>query len=224
LTSENLEIRAEAGQTVLEALIGAGIFLRTDCGGKGGCGKCRVRLAAGTSQNAVAPDESEIKILGKSDLSNGVRLACRLRISGDITLEIPETSRLSAEVAQKGLPTLFDKLADIKTPASAGSDSYGLAVDLGTTTIAVYLCNLNTATVTASTSARNPQTLFGDDVMSRIGAIRLEPALLARQQKMAVKAIEWGITSLCRSTRVDPAGSRHNDRCRQLDHGSYICR
>jgi|GEM_PF-5059717 len=34
LASENLEIRAEPGQTVLEALIGAGIFLRTDCEAK----------------------------------------------------------------------------------------------------------------------------------------------------------------------------------------------
>ena len=204
LKSDGQKIPVEKDQTVLEALIGAGIFLRTDCGGKGGCGKCRVKLAAGTPQNAAAPDESEVKILGKFDSSNDVRLACRLRVSGDITLEIPETSRLSAEVAQKGLPTLFDKLADIKKPA-VGRDSYGLAVDLGTTTIAVYLCNLNKATVTASTSARNPQTLFGDDVMSRIGAIRLEPAQLARQQKMAVKAIEWGINSLCRSTGVDPA-------------------
>lgn len=204
LVSENLEIRAEAGQTVLEALIGAGIFLRTDCGGKGSCGKCRVKIAAGITENIAAPDESEIKILGQSDLSDGLRLACKLKISGDITLKIPETSRLSAEVAQKGLPTLFDKLADLKSPHTGRPDSYGLAVDLGTTTIAVYLCNLSTATVTASTSARNPQTLFGDDVMSRISAIRLDPALLARQQKMAVKAIEWGITSLCRSTRIDP--------------------
>lgn len=204
LASDNLDISAEAGQTVLEALIGAGIFLRTDCGGKGGCGKCRVRLTAGTSQNAAAPDESEIKILGQSDLSEGIRLACRLNISGNIALEIPETSSLSAEVAQKGLLTLFDKLADLKMPHTGLPDSYGLAVDLGTTTVAVYLCNLSTGTVTASTSARNPQTLFGDDVMSRISAIRLDPALLARQQKMVVKAIEWGITSLCRSTRIDP--------------------
>jgi uncharacterized 2Fe-2S/4Fe-4S cluster protein (DUF4445 family) len=205
LVSENLEIRADAeDQTVLEALIGAGIFLRTDCGGKGGCGKCRVKMVAGTSEGVAAPDESEIKILGQSDLSEGVRLACRLRISGDIVLEIPETSRLSAEVAQKGLPTLFDKLAELKSPHTGLPDSYGLAVDLGTTTVAVYLCNLSTGTVTASTSARNPQTLFGDDVMSRISAIRLDPDLLARQQKMAVKAIEWGITSLCRSTRIDP--------------------
>jgi uncharacterized 2Fe-2S/4Fe-4S cluster protein (DUF4445 family) len=205
LVSENLEIRADAeDQTVLEALIGAGIFLRTDCGGKGGCGKCRVKMVAGASEGVAAPDESEIKILGQSDLSEGVRLACRLRISGDIVLEIPETSRLSAEVAQKGLPTLFDKLAELKSPHTGLPDSYGLAVDLGTTTVAVYLCNLSTGTVTASTSARNPQTLFGDDVMSRISAIRLDPDLLARQQKMAVKAIEWGITSLCRSTRIDP--------------------
>ena len=204
LAPENLEIHAEKGQTVLEALIGAGIFLRTDCGGKGGCGKCRVKMVAGASGGVAAPDESEIKILGPSDLSEGVRLACRLKISGDFTLDIPETSRLSAEVAQKGLPTLFDKLADLKSPPTGLPDSYGLAVDLGTTTIAVYLCNLSTGSVTASTSARNPQTLFGDDVMSRIGAIRLDPALLARQQKMAVKAVEWGITSLCRSTRIDP--------------------
>lgn len=205
LASENLEVCAAAGQTVLESLIGAGIFLRTDCGGKGSCGKCRVKMAAGAAGGVGAPDESEIKILGRSDLSEGVRLACRLTISGDITLEIPETSRLSAEVAQKGLPTLFDKLADLKSPHAGLPDAYGLAVDLGTTTIAVYLCNLGTGTVTASTSARNPQALFGDDVMSRIGAIRLDPALLARQQKMAVKAVEWGITSLCRSTRIDPA-------------------
>jgi len=205
LVSDDLEIRAEAGQAVLEALIGAGIFLRTDCGGKGSCGKCRVTIAAGASEGVVPPDESEIKVLGQSDLAAGVRLACRLTISGDVTLDIPETSRLSAEVAQKGLPTLFDKLAGLKPPHAGLPDSYGLAVDLGTTTVAVYLCNLSTGTVTASTSARNPQTLFGDDVMSRISAIRLDPALLARQQKMAVKAIEWGITSLCRTTRIDPA-------------------
>ncbi|CAB1079512.1 hypothetical protein JY97_13355 [Alkalispirochaeta odontotermitis] len=201
---EDRKITAENGQTLLEVLIGAGIFLRTDCGGKGSCGKCRVKIVAGATEGAAPVDESELKILGQSEFSKGVRLACRLAISGNIKLKIPETSRLSAEVAQKGLPKLFDKLADIKPPRAGSADSYGLAVDLGTTTIAVYLCNLSTGTVMASTSARNPQTLFGDDVMSRISAIRLEPVLLARQQNMAVKAIEWGVNSLCRSTRIDP--------------------
>jgi uncharacterized 2Fe-2S/4Fe-4S cluster protein (DUF4445 family) len=205
LKAEGREISAPAGQTVLEALIGAGIFLRTDCGGKGSCGKCRVKILPPHADGTAAPDETEAKSLGPVNLAAGLRLACRLKVAGDIYLEIPETSRLSAEVAQKGLPTLIDKFAQMKAPRTGRPDSYGLAVDLGTTTIAVYLCNLGAATVTASTSARNPQTLFGDDVMSRISAIRLDPDLLIRQQKMAVKAIEWGTISLCRATGIDPA-------------------
>ena len=205
LESENLAIQAEAGQTVLEALIAAGIFLRTDCGGKGSCGKCRIKILSSLTGSESAPDESEIKVLGQPDLAAGLRLACRLKVSENISLIIPETSRLSAEVAQKGLPMLFDKLSQLKSQRSGIPDFYGVAVDLGTTTIAVYLCNLGNVAVTASTSARNPQTLFGDDVMSRISAIRLDPGLLARQQKMAVSAIEWGINTLCRSTRIDPA-------------------
>jgi uncharacterized 2Fe-2S/4Fe-4S cluster protein (DUF4445 family) len=205
LKSDARSISVEKDQTVLEALINAGIFLRTDCGGKGFCGKCRVRISPGTTANVNEAGESEIRILRPSEISDGMRLACKLQVSGDISLDIPETSRLSAEVAQKGLPTLFEKLADLKSSQTAQPEGYGLAVDLGTTTIAVYLCDLATASVRASTSARNPQTLFGEDVMSRISAIRLDSSLLARQQKMAVKAIEWGITSLCRSTRIDPA-------------------
>jgi len=204
LVSENREFWAESGQTALEALIDLGIFLRTDCGGKGSCGKCRINLVKASAGAANAPDESEIRILGRQQLSAGYRLACRLMVSGDISLEIPDISRLSAEVAQKGLANLFDKLSDLKSPWAGRSDSYGLAVDLGTTTIAVYLCDLGAGKVVASTSARNPQTLFGDDVMSRISAIRSNPGLLKRQQKMAVRAIEWGVISLCRSTRIDP--------------------
>lgn len=205
LGSENLVIQAEAGQTVLEALIAAGIFLRADCGGKGTCGKCRVKILSALAGGESVPDESEIKVLGQTDLAAGLRLACRLKVWQNLSLIIPETSRLSAEVARKGLPMLFDKLSRLQSGHTGSPDSYGVAVDLGTTTVAVYLCHLRSAAVTASTSARNPQTLFGDDVMSRIGAIRLDPGLLARQQKMAVSAIEWGIGTLCRSTRIDPA-------------------
>lgn len=204
LASKNREILAESGQTVLEVLIGAGIFLRTDCGGKGSCGKCRVKVIKPSAEAVTAPDESEIKILGQTHFSAGYRLACRLTIAGDITLEIPATSRLSAEVAQKGQTTLFNIPTASKSPGTGRSVLYGLAVDLGTTTIAVYLCDLEAFSVVASTSARNPQALFGDDVMNRITAIRSDPGLLRRQQKMVVRAIEWGITSLCRSTRVDP--------------------
>jgi uncharacterized 2Fe-2S/4Fe-4S cluster protein (DUF4445 family) len=45
---------------------------------------------------------------------------------------------------------------------------YGLAVDLGTTTLAVYLCDLQSGALTATESSVNPQVVYGEDVLSRI--------------------------------------------------------
>ncbi|MBM3124407.1 MAG: DUF4445 domain-containing protein [Chloroflexi bacterium] len=47
-------------------------------------------------------------------------------------------------------------------------DSYGAAVDIGSTTIALYLCNLRTGELVAAESEMNPQIVYGEDVMSRI--------------------------------------------------------
>lgn len=46
--------------------------------------------------------------------------------------------------------------------------SYGLAVDIGTTTVAGYLCDLSSGAVVATESMMNPQVSYGEDVMSRI--------------------------------------------------------
>jgi len=45
---------------------------------------------------------------------------------------------------------------------------YGLAVDLGSTTIAAHLCDLQTGDVVASSGVMNPQIRFGEDLMSRV--------------------------------------------------------
>jgi uncharacterized 2Fe-2S/4Fe-4S cluster protein (DUF4445 family) len=50
----------------------------------------------------------------------------------------------------------------------AGSSLLGLAVDVGTTKLAAYLCDLETGSILAKTGAMNPQTAFGEDVISRI--------------------------------------------------------
>ncbi len=204
LLSEDRQISVEHGQTLLEALISAGVFLRADCGGKRRCGKCMVKIAESSRASVSEADETEAKFLGAKELAAGSRLACCTEVLDVTAIEIPETSRLSPEVAQKGPTILFDKLTALKPSSREKIDAYGLAVDLGTTTIAVYLCNLEAAEVTASISVRNPQVLFGDDVMSRIGAVGQNEGLLLRLQKMVVKAIEWGTNSLCRSTRTDP--------------------
>ena len=47
-------------------------------------------------------------------------------------------------------------------------DFYGAAVDIGTTTVALYLCNLKNGRVAATGAMMNPQVSFGEDVMARI--------------------------------------------------------
>jgi len=76
---------------------------------------------------------------------------------------------------------------------------YGIAVDLGTTTIAVYLCNTTTGRILSSLAVKNPQVLYGDDIMSRIGAIGQKGKNLGHLQKMVVRAIEWGAKGLLAS-------------------------
>ncbi len=53
------------------------------------------------------------------------------------------------------------------------SDAYGLAVDLGSTTIAAHLCDLNNGQVVATASMMNPQIRFGEDLMSRVSYVMM---------------------------------------------------
>ncbi|MCG6909568.1 MAG: ASKHA domain-containing protein [Deltaproteobacteria bacterium] len=201
LISEDREISAEKGQNLLEALVGSGVLLRADCGGRGRCGKCKIRVVAPPQiGDGEMPDESGV--LTREEIDAGYRLACRTEITGDMAVDIPESSLLAPEVAQKG-PTA---LPDVIPVSRVSSWPYGIAVDLGTTTIALYLCDFNSGRVVASISLRNPQVMLGDDVMSRITAVSQNAGALKRLQKMAVQAMEWGAASLCRSTQTDPAG------------------
>ena len=53
--------------------------------------------------------------------------------------------------------------------------SYGLAVDIGSTTIAGHLCDLNSGDVIASSGVMNPQIRFGEDLMSRVSYLMMNP-------------------------------------------------
>lgn len=201
-------IQAGREETLLEALTGNGILLRSDCGGKGLCGKCLVRIAESSLKNVSTPDDAEVRILGEKDLKAGYRLACRVKVLSDLSLEIPDSSQISAEVVEKTPMILPEPIPFRTLPATDSTKHYGLAVDLGTTTIAVYLCDLASGKVAGSISVRNPQAIFGDDVISRIGIVAENTGNLSRLQKMAVQAIEWSVTALCRSCHIDPGHIR----------------
>lgn len=203
ITVEGRSWAAPTGATLMECLVAEGLLLRSDCGGRGRCGKCLVRVSEAAGQGLSLPDEAEERILGARERAAGYRLACRAQVLGSLALEIPEESRLTQEVVQKGLPILLSRLESLDTASRAAArGAWGVAVDIGTTTLAVYLCDLARTTVAASTSVRNPQSIFGDDVISRLGAVRLDQRALPRLQKMAVSAVDWATLALCRQVGI----------------------
>ena len=60
-------------------------------------------------------------------------------------------------------------------PGYFDGDIYGLAIDLGSTTIAAHLCELRTGAVLASSGMMNPQIRFGEDLMSRVSYAMMNP-------------------------------------------------
>ena len=126
------------------------------CAGNHTCGKCRVQVSGA----ALPPDAQELSLLSEKDRQAGVRLACSCRIAGDLTVTVQTGGKSKI-------------LAWNKTPAFARTETgYGLAVDIGTTTVAMQLFDRATGTVLAEQLAENRQRSHGADVISRIEACK----------------------------------------------------
>jgi len=85
-------VRVEAGITILQAAKEAGIIIRSECGGRGVCGKCKVIV-----KNADAISEIsgiERKLLSQREIEEGYRLSCQTRIFKDVVVMIPLESRV----------------------------------------------------------------------------------------------------------------------------------
>lgn len=159
-----------------------GIHTDTSCGGRGTCGKCRV-----TVSGAVEPaDETERKFLASAELDAGVRLACRCITSGgEVCVAAYEADTTSA-IQLEGVMSAFTP-----SPLCGG---YGIAVDVGTTTVAVYLCDMNTCRIVRTGAFQNPQRVRGADVITRIGYIIEDKANLVSLQQLIIDAVNKTVT------------------------------
>jgi Na+-transporting NADH:ubiquinone oxidoreductase subunit F len=74
----------EHGQSVFEAGKSIGEGIPTECGGKGTCGRCRVRVHG----EVRPPTYVEKAFIPREDLARNVRLSCRLRVDRDLTVTV----------------------------------------------------------------------------------------------------------------------------------------
>ena len=79
-------------------------------------------------------------------------------------------------------------------------DYYGVAVDIGTTTVAAYFCNLRTMEVVETVSMMNPQCKYGEDVMSRITYHTMNPGGLEKMSDDIIEGLNSLIVEACQAT------------------------
>ena len=152
-------VTVPAGVKVDEAIQGQGTSLPMPCGGKGRCGKCRVRVVSG--KIAVTP--ADRNVFSDSQLREGWRLACQAETTEDTKIAVP----LREQQGFSALALHEDKASGDDLLANHGC---GIAVDIGTTTIAASLIDQRDGRIVATATTGSHQRSFGADVISRIEA------------------------------------------------------
>jgi len=240
---------APEGTTIFNAANWMGLAIDSTCGGRGTCGKCKVRVIQGSAPIR----EADRKFLTESELHDGWRLSCRAVLHSDCVVEVPrlmgnpkaallgyghhvilnpnvakvflqlaepnledqqaDLARVHAALEQEGydvhsnlalwrtLPSLLrandfrvtavivgDELIALE-PGDTRDKKYGLAVDIGTTTVVAAIVNLNTGAVEAVKSELNRQAAFGADVISRISHTMMEKNGVVELQTRIVETL-----------------------------------
>ena len=97
-----------------------------------------------------------------------------------------------------------DVLIDVQEGDTTGR-LYGIAFDLGTTTVVATLLDLSTGTPMAVASMLSKQQPFGADVITRISAVMMDPATLERLTRLAHESLNELAAEVCQQAGVDPA-------------------
>ena len=106
-------------------------------------------------------------------------------------------------VLNKGNHDARARILDVK-PGYAEDGLYGLAIDLGSTTIAAHLCDLRDGSVLASSGLMNPQIRFGEDLMSRVSYAMMNPGGDREMTRAVREAINALAQSIADEAKVDP--------------------
>lgn len=134
-----------------------GILRETPCGGKGVCGKCRMHAEGSLSELTA----KEKECLTSDEIGQGIRLSCQARLTGDAFVTVSKGAELTNIQAEGSLPSFS---------CHPMEGRFGVAVDIGTTTLVLQMVDLDHAQVLHAVSAANPQGSVALDVIGRIEA------------------------------------------------------
>lgn len=147
-----------------EALKENDIFLLAPCGGYGRCGKCKIKVTKGS----LPITDEDRKYLSMTELESGIRLACRACPTQDIAIEI-----LGDANSVRSLDKMMignEARADECKTCWKDIRRLGIALDIGTTTLAGCLVDITSEKIIDTITSVNSQAAFGADVISRIDA------------------------------------------------------
>lgn len=191
-----LVLTQETDVTMMSILLQNRLMSGSFCGGRGDCGRCVIQFLEG----APLPTGMERARFTPEELRQGYRLACVTRPKRDCTIKIVNGGDVDTPiVTEVNLPSEFidlssrknnlseirkssamkyekEKDAALKILGKEEKDNpkcngcYIIAVDLGTTTIAMQLRDITTGEVTDTYCEKNPQSIYGTDVLARIEA------------------------------------------------------
>ncbi len=169
-----------------DAIREAGLSLSMPCGGRHSCGKCKV-IAQG---ELTALTDSERLFLSADEIARSVRLACFATAVGDAQV------RLFANGAEQIVTAGVTRDYSLSPMASG----YGLAVDIGTTTVVSYLYRTDRSRPLQILSRHNAQAGFGADVISRIDYADRNGSNLLHQT--IIQQLNEQIDALCRAESI----------------------
>jgi uncharacterized 2Fe-2S/4Fe-4S cluster protein (DUF4445 family) len=104
---------------------------------------------------------------------------------------------------------------------------YGVAIDVGTTTVAAYLCDMATMQVLDTVSMMNPQCTYGEDVMSRITFHMMHHDGLTKMSEEIIKGINSLIKEACEATHPPKKGKKSGNDKKEIIKSEkdtqYLC-
>jgi uncharacterized 2Fe-2S/4Fe-4S cluster protein (DUF4445 family) len=165
------KIEAKEGEILLDVLRNQGFDVYSPCGGNGTCGKCKVMVKG-----------------------EGTVTACIYIVKDSIELVLPDEREAKVLVEQHSHSILLPLIPGHSSDLSFYP--FGVAIDIGTTSLVFYLVNLITGSIVETRAILNPQAKYGADVISRIQYTAEHSNGLKILQKVILDVINQELTHL----------------------------